>query len=167
MLVKRGILENQAQLSRIPNYPGAEISGTHCIDDQLSPWSGNYVFLFFFWFMITGMFLAHLYWARMLLVISSVVSCIGSIYLAFILFYVLNDVCIVCISTYVVNFALMYLNYQLYYMYWTRLHFALRSFPIFLILEMTIYSDFPVRIRFYLDTLEILLVQTHQWKLNA
>ena len=50
-----------------------------------------------------------------MLFITSVVSCVGSAYLAFVLFFVLKDLCLVCIATYVINGVLMYLNYQRYY----------------------------------------------------
>ncbi|XP_077774089.1 vitamin K epoxide reductase complex subunit 1 isoform X1 [Podarcis muralis] len=43
---------------------------------------------------------------------SSVVSIVGSLYLAYILFFVLHDFCVVCISTYLLNFALLLLNYK-------------------------------------------------------
>ncbi|XP_034991170.1 vitamin K epoxide reductase complex subunit 1 [Zootoca vivipara] len=43
---------------------------------------------------------------------SSVVSMVGSLYLAYILFFVLHDFCVVCISTYLLNFALLLLNYK-------------------------------------------------------
>lgn len=36
---------------------------------------------------------------------------IGSIYLGYILRYVLNDMCVVCISMYVVNFVILVLNF--------------------------------------------------------
>ncbi|CAL8398925.1 unnamed protein product [Boreogadus saida] len=48
--------------------------------------------------------------AAMLLVLSSWVSLAGSLYLASILLFVLEDLCLVCISTYVVNLVLMLVN---------------------------------------------------------
>ncbi|CAL8304788.1 unnamed protein product [Lota lota] len=48
--------------------------------------------------------------AAMLLVLSSWVSLAGSLYLACILLFVLEDLCLVCVSTYVLNLALMLLN---------------------------------------------------------
>ncbi|KAF7235576.1 Vitamin K epoxide reductase complex subunit 1-like protein 1 [Varanus komodoensis] len=43
---------------------------------------------------------------------TSVVSIAGSLYLAYILFFVLHDFCVICISTYVLNFSLFFLNYM-------------------------------------------------------
>lgn len=51
-------------------------------------------------------------WASILLVLSSLVSFAGSVYLAWILFFVLYDFCIVCITTYAINVGLMLLSFQ-------------------------------------------------------
>jgi vitamin-K-epoxide reductase (warfarin-sensitive) len=47
-----------------------------------------------------------------LLLLSSIVSCIGSIALFYILTVKLNDFCIVCFSVYVVNFTTLFLAYR-------------------------------------------------------
>uniref|UniRef100_I3LX24 vitamin-K-epoxide reductase (warfarin-sensitive) n=1 Tax=Ictidomys tridecemlineatus TaxID=43179 RepID=I3LX24_ICTTR len=51
-------------------------------------------------------------WASILLILSSLVSLAGSVYLAWILFFVLYDFCIVCITTYAVNVGLMLLSFR-------------------------------------------------------
>ncbi|KAM4698347.1 vitamin K epoxide reductase complex subunit 1-like protein 1 [Rhinophrynus dorsalis] len=43
---------------------------------------------------------------------TSLMSIAGSLYLAYILFYVLEDFCVICVTTYVLNFALLLLNVQ-------------------------------------------------------
>uniref|UniRef100_A0A8C6REC3 vitamin-K-epoxide reductase (warfarin-sensitive) n=1 Tax=Nannospalax galili TaxID=1026970 RepID=A0A8C6REC3_NANGA len=51
-------------------------------------------------------------WASILLVLSSLMSLAGSVYLAWILFFVLYDFCIVCITTYAINVGLTWLSFQ-------------------------------------------------------
>ena len=54
------------------------------------------------------------WWSTHLLFDTAVLACIGSVYLAYILAFVLRDVCVVCVSTYAVNFYLLYASYQRY-----------------------------------------------------
>ncbi|XP_007530098.2 vitamin K epoxide reductase complex subunit 1 [Erinaceus europaeus] len=51
-------------------------------------------------------------WASILLVLSSLASLAGSVYLAWILFFVLHDFCIVCITTYAINVGLTVLSFR-------------------------------------------------------
>ncbi|XP_045428391.1 vitamin K epoxide reductase complex subunit 1 isoform X1 [Pipistrellus kuhlii] len=51
-------------------------------------------------------------WASLLQLLSSLLSLAGSVYLAWILFFVLYDFCIVCITTYAINVGLMVLNFR-------------------------------------------------------
>ncbi|XP_006871987.1 PREDICTED: vitamin K epoxide reductase complex subunit 1 isoform X1 [Chrysochloris asiatica] len=51
-------------------------------------------------------------WASLLLVLSSLLSLAGSVYLAWILFFVLYDFCIVCITTYAINVGLTVLSFR-------------------------------------------------------
>ncbi|XP_023596758.1 vitamin K epoxide reductase complex subunit 1 isoform X2 [Trichechus manatus latirostris] len=51
-------------------------------------------------------------WTSILLVLSSLLSLAGSVYLAWILFFVLYDFCIVCITTYAINVGLTVLSFR-------------------------------------------------------
>lgn len=48
--------------------------------------------------------------AALTMFLFSLASCVGSVYLGYILFYILHDTCVVCISTYVVNACLFVIN---------------------------------------------------------
>lgn len=41
------------------------------------------------------------------LIANAVISNIGSVYLAYVMFFVLNDICVVCIGVYVANFFIL------------------------------------------------------------
>ncbi|XP_013378655.1 vitamin K epoxide reductase complex subunit 1 [Lingula anatina] len=43
---------------------------------------------------------------------TSAIAIIGSVYLAYVLFLVLHDLCLVCIATYIINGLVFYINYQ-------------------------------------------------------
>uniref|UniRef100_A0A452QZL4 vitamin-K-epoxide reductase (warfarin-sensitive) n=1 Tax=Ursus americanus TaxID=9643 RepID=A0A452QZL4_URSAM len=50
--------------------------------------------------------------AALMLMTSSIVSAVGSLYLAYILYFVLKEFCIICVITYVLNFILLIINYK-------------------------------------------------------
>nr|XP_019574071.1 PREDICTED: vitamin K epoxide reductase complex subunit 1-like protein 1 [Rhinolophus sinicus] len=50
--------------------------------------------------------------AALILMTSSIVSVVGSLYLAYILYFVLKEFCIICVVTYVLNFILLIINYK-------------------------------------------------------
>ncbi|MEQ2283574.1 Vitamin K epoxide reductase complex subunit 1-like protein 1 [Ameca splendens] len=50
--------------------------------------------------------------AALFLMTTSILSVVGSLYLGYILYFVLKDFCIICITTYALNFILFILNYK-------------------------------------------------------
>uniref|UniRef100_A0A2K5HRN4 vitamin-K-epoxide reductase (warfarin-sensitive) n=2 Tax=Colobus angolensis palliatus TaxID=336983 RepID=A0A2K5HRN4_COLAP len=50
--------------------------------------------------------------AALILMTSSIMSVVGSLYLAYILYFVLKEFCIICVVTYVLNFLLLIINYK-------------------------------------------------------
>ncbi|XP_076867852.1 vitamin K epoxide reductase complex subunit 1-like protein 1 [Brachyhypopomus gauderio] len=67
--------------------------------------------LFFYVFqLLLGMTVSAM--AALILMTTSIVSVMGSLYLAYILYFVLKDFCIICVSTYALNFILLVLNYK-------------------------------------------------------
>ena len=53
--------------------------------------------------------------ASLLLLMTSWVACVGCIYLAYVLYFVLEDLCVVCITTYIINAFLLFLNHKNYF----------------------------------------------------
>uniref|UniRef100_A0AAR2KCV6 vitamin-K-epoxide reductase (warfarin-sensitive) n=1 Tax=Pygocentrus nattereri TaxID=42514 RepID=A0AAR2KCV6_PYGNA len=67
--------------------------------------------LFFYVFqLLLGMTVSAM--AALILMTTSIVSVMGSLYLAYILYFVLKDFCIICVTTYALNFILLVLNYK-------------------------------------------------------
>uniref|UniRef100_A0AAY5L0X8 vitamin-K-epoxide reductase (warfarin-sensitive) n=1 Tax=Esox lucius TaxID=8010 RepID=A0AAY5L0X8_ESOLU len=50
--------------------------------------------------------------AALILMTTSILSVMGSLYLGYILYFVLKDFCILCVTTYALNFILLMLNYK-------------------------------------------------------
>ncbi|XP_032630334.1 vitamin K epoxide reductase complex subunit 1-like protein 1 [Chelonoidis abingdonii] len=50
--------------------------------------------------------------AALILMTSSIVSVVGSLYLAYILYFVLKEFCIISVITYLLNFILFIINYK-------------------------------------------------------
>ena len=50
--------------------------------------------------------------AALILMTTSILSVMGSMYLGYILYFVLEDFCVICVTTYVLNFILFLLNYK-------------------------------------------------------
>ncbi|OCT95078.1 vitamin K epoxide reductase complex subunit 1-like protein 1 [Xenopus laevis] len=60
--------------------------------------------------MVLGMTVSAV--AALVLMTSSIVSVVGSVYLAYILYFVLKDFCVICVITYLLNFILLIINYK-------------------------------------------------------
>ncbi|XP_043910158.1 vitamin K epoxide reductase complex subunit 1-like protein 1 [Protopterus annectens] len=66
--------------------------------------------IFFVLQMLLGMTVSAV--AALILMTSSIVSVLGSLYLAYILYFVLRDFCIICVATYLLNVVLLIINYK-------------------------------------------------------
>lgn len=60
--------------------------------------------------LVTGITVSAM--AALILMTTSILSVMGSLYLGYILYFVLKDFCIICITTYALNFILFMLNYK-------------------------------------------------------
>ncbi|CAH8619760.1 unnamed protein product [Schistosoma margrebowiei] len=72
------------------------------------------------------MFLLSCLKSRIVTKLSILLSCIsvlGSIYLCYILFFILRDICLVCLSIYAVNIIICYISFKRY----TSEHFIKKS----------------------------------------
>ncbi|CAI9590469.1 unnamed protein product [Staurois parvus] len=66
--------------------------------------------IFYLLQMLLGMTVSAV--AALVLMSSSIVSVVGSLYLAYILYFVLKDFCVICVATYLLNFILLIINYK-------------------------------------------------------
>ncbi|XP_035241355.1 vitamin K epoxide reductase complex subunit 1-like protein 1 [Anguilla rostrata] len=69
-----------------------------------------YGLIFYLFQLLLGLTVSAM--AALTLMATSIVSVMGSLYLSYILYFVLKDVCIIGISTCVLNFILFMLNYK-------------------------------------------------------
>lgn len=63
-----------------------------------------------FVFLASGMTVSAM--AALILMTTSILSVVGSLYLGYILYFVLKDLCVICVTTYALNFILFVLNYK-------------------------------------------------------
>lgn len=63
-----------------------------------------------FVFLASGMTVSAM--AALILMTTSILSVVGSLYLGYILYFVLKDFCVICVTTYALNFILFVLNYK-------------------------------------------------------
>jgi len=77
---------------------------------RLSVFSFSYLAKIQFVFLAIGMTVSAM--AALFLMTTSILSVVGSLYLGYILYFVLKDFCVICITTYALNFILFILNYK-------------------------------------------------------
>uniref|UniRef100_A0A663MKW5 vitamin-K-epoxide reductase (warfarin-sensitive) n=1 Tax=Athene cunicularia TaxID=194338 RepID=A0A663MKW5_ATHCN len=79
-------------------------------DSALNQSNSVFGLVFYILQMLLGMTASAV--AALILMTSSIVSVVGSLYLAYILYFVLKEFCIVCVITYLLNFILFIINYK-------------------------------------------------------
>ncbi|CAB1455985.1 unnamed protein product [Pleuronectes platessa] len=79
-------------------------------DSALNQPNSVYGLAFYAFQLLLGMTVSAM--AALILMTTSILSVMGSLYLGYILYFVLKDFCIICITTYALNFILFILNYK-------------------------------------------------------
>uniref|UniRef100_A0AAQ4P3Q8 vitamin-K-epoxide reductase (warfarin-sensitive) n=1 Tax=Gasterosteus aculeatus aculeatus TaxID=481459 RepID=A0AAQ4P3Q8_GASAC len=79
-------------------------------DNALNQPNSVYGIAFYAFQLLLGMTVSAM--AALILMTTSILSVVGSLYLGYILYFVLKDFCIICITTYALNFILFVLNYK-------------------------------------------------------
>ncbi|CAL8276790.1 unnamed protein product [Arctogadus glacialis] len=79
-------------------------------DSALNQPNSVYGICFYAFQLLLGMTVSAM--AALILMTTSILSVMGSMYLGYILYFVLEDFCVICVTTYVLNFILFLLNYK-------------------------------------------------------
>ncbi|XP_048413227.1 vitamin K epoxide reductase complex subunit 1-like protein 1 [Stegostoma tigrinum] len=79
-------------------------------DSALNQPNSIYGLIFYILQMLLGMTVSAM--AALILMTTSIVSVVGALYLSYILYFVLKDFCIICITTYLLNVTLFIINYK-------------------------------------------------------
>ncbi|KAL0994792.1 hypothetical protein UPYG_G00127220 [Umbra pygmaea] len=79
-------------------------------DSAMNQPNSVYGILFYVFQLLLGITVSAM--AALILMTTSILSVMGSLYLGYILYFVLKDFCIICLTTYALNFILFVLNYK-------------------------------------------------------
>lgn len=79
-------------------------------DSAVNQSNSVYGILFYIFQLLLGLTASAM--AALILMTTSIASVMGSLYLGYILYFVLKDFCVICITTYLLNFILFVLNYK-------------------------------------------------------
>ncbi|OCT92309.1 vitamin K epoxide reductase complex subunit 1-like protein 1 [Xenopus laevis] len=79
-------------------------------DSLINQPNGLFGLIFYLLQMLLGMTVSAV--AALVLMTSSILSVVGSVYLAYILYFVLKDFCVICVTTYLLNCILLIINYK-------------------------------------------------------
>uniref|UniRef100_A0A8C7PDQ3 vitamin-K-epoxide reductase (warfarin-sensitive) n=2 Tax=Oncorhynchus mykiss TaxID=8022 RepID=A0A8C7PDQ3_ONCMY len=80
------------------------------IDSAMNQPNSVYGIFFYIFQLLLGITVSAM--AALIVMTTSILSVMGSLYLGYILYFVLKDFCIICITTYALNFILFMLNYK-------------------------------------------------------
>ncbi|XP_067113862.1 vitamin K epoxide reductase complex subunit 1-like protein 1 [Osmerus mordax] len=79
-------------------------------DSAMNQPNSVYGIFFYVFQLLLGMTVSAM--AALILMMTSILSVVGSLYLSYILYFVLKDFCFICVTTYALNFILFILNYK-------------------------------------------------------
>ncbi|XP_028838380.1 vitamin K epoxide reductase complex subunit 1-like protein 1 [Denticeps clupeoides] len=79
-------------------------------DSAMNQPNSVYGIIFYLLQLLLGMTVSAM--AALILMTTSIASVVGSLYLGYILYFILKDFCVICVTTYALNFILFVLNYK-------------------------------------------------------